>query len=185
MDEDVRLKKEDIIKNKLENEDVDLSALSDDEINKVVTPEAEKEVISQATQVENLDSLSDEDIDKLFGSIDQKEGEGLTEAIEKIVNTLKEKNTPSQKIIESMQKNMGFKESEAKDLYDLYERKETFIEKAYRIFEGVEVTPNMKDLMDLTGEKVEGTLDIPDLEYACKEEAKKIPEPVDITEQVD
>lgn len=149
MDEDIRTKKEDIIKNKLENEEVDLSALSDDEINKVVTPEAEKEAISQATEVENLDSLSDEDIDKLFGSIESKKGEGLAEALEWIINVLEEKKQSKEKITNLLCTRMNFKESEANDLYELCKPKEYFINKTYEIFKECEERPEIYGVMNL------------------------------------
>lgn len=106
--EDIRLEKEEILKTKLGDENINLENVSDEDLDKVVTEEDIDETIKNKTGVENLnvEELSPEEKEKLLGSL--KSG-GLeaslveTESKEKILNSLG---------------SLGFKESEAEEIYN-------------------------------------------------------------------
>lgn len=185
MDENVRAKEEEIVKSKLGDDakDIDLSGISDDELEKAVTEEDKKEQIKKDSGVEelNTDSLSDEQLNQLMGKLSSnEEGASLSECIKKAIDD-SVNDYEEGVILEALHRKFNLKISEAQDLFDEHLREhETFIDYIYNIFTESEACLHIKDLIEETGEKVEGTLDIPEMEYANEKEAKTVPDPVDL-----
>lgn len=185
MDENVRAKEEEIVKGKLGDDakDIDLSGISDDELEKAVTEEDKKEQIKKDSGVEelNTDSLSDEQLNQLMGKLSSnEEGASLSECIKKAIDD-SVNDYEEGVILEALHRKFNLKISEAQDLFNEHLREhETFIDYIYNIFTESEACPHIKDLIEETGEKVEGTLDIPEMEYANEKEAKTVPDPIDL-----
>ena len=185
MDANVRAKEEEIVKDKLgeDAKDIDLSGVSDDELEKAVTTEDKKNQIKKDSGVEelNTDSLSEDQLDQLMSKLSSnEEGASLSECIKKAIDSSVseyEENT----ILEALHRKYNLKISEAQEIFNEHLKEhETFIDHIYDLFKESEKCPHVEDLIEETGEKVEGTLDIPEMEYANKKEAKTIPDPVDL-----
>lgn len=185
MDANVRAKEEEIVKDKLgeDAKDIDLSGVSDDELEKAVTTEDKKNQIKKDSGVEelNTDSLSEDQLDQLMSKLSSnEEGASLSECIKRAIDSSVgeyEENT----ILEALHRKYNLKISEAQEIFNEHLKEhETFIDHIYNLFKESEECPHVEDLIEETGEKVEGTLDIPEMEYANKKEAKTIPDPVDL-----
>ena len=184
MDANVRAKEEEIVKDKLgeDAKDIDLSGVSDDELEKAVTAEDKKNQIKKDSGVEelNTDNLPEEQLDQLMSKLSSEEGASLSECIKKdIDNSIGEYEEDT--ILEALHKKYNLKISEAQEIFNEHLKEhETFIDHIYDLFKESEECPHVEDLMEETGEKVDGTLDIPEMEYANKKEAKTVPDPVDL-----
>lgn len=185
MDANVRAKEEEIVKDKLgeDAKDIDLSGVSDDELEKAVTTEDKKNQIKKDSGVEelNTDSLSEDQLDQLMSKLSSnEEGASLSECIKKAIDSSVgeyEEDT----ILEALHRKYNLKISEAQEIFNEHLKEhETFIDHIYDLFKESEECPHVDDLIEETGEKVEGTLDIPEMEYANKKEAKTVPDPVDL-----
>jgi hypothetical protein len=185
MDANVRAKEEEIVKDKLgeDAKDIDLSGVSDDELEKAVTTEDKKNQIKKDSGVEelNTDSLSEDQLDQLMSKLSSnEEGASLSECIKKAIDSSVgeyEEDT----ILEALHRKYNLKISEAQEIFNEHLKEhETFIDHIYNLFKESEECPHVEDLIEETGEKVEGTLDIPEMEYANKKEAKTVPDPVDL-----
>jgi hypothetical protein len=185
MDANVRAKEEEIVKDKLgeDAKDIDLSGVSDDELEKAVTTEDKKNQIKKDSGVEelNTDSLSEDQLDQLMSKLSSnEEGASLSECIKRAIDSSVgeyEENT----ILEALHRKYNLKISEAQEIFNEHLKEhETFIDHIYNLFKESEECPHVEDLIEETGEKVEGTLDIPEMEYANKKEAKTVPDPVDL-----
>ena len=185
MDANVRAKEEEIVKDKLgeDAKDIDLSGVSDDELEKAVTTEDKKNQIKKDSGVEelNTDSLSEEQLDQLMSKLSSnEEGASLSECIKKAIDS-SVGEYEEDIILEALHRKYNLKISEAQEIFNEHLKEhETFIDHIYNLFKESEECPHVEDLMEETGEKVEGTLDIPEMEYANKKEAKTVPEPVDL-----
>ena len=185
MDANVRAKEEEIVKDKLgeDAKDIDLSGVSDDELEKAVTTEDKKNQIKKDSGVEelNTDSLSEEQLDQLMSKLSSnEEGASLSECIKKAIDS-SVGEYEEDIILEALHRKYNLKISEAQEIFNEHLKEhETFIDHIYDLFKESEECPHVEDLMEETGEKVEGTLDIPEMEYANKKEAKTVPEPVDL-----
>ena len=185
MDANVRAKEEEIVKDKLgeDAKDIDLSGVSDDELEKAVTTEDKKNQIKKDSGVEelNTDSLSEEQLDQLMSNLSSnEEGASLSECIKKAIDS-SVGEYEEDIILEALHRKYNLKISEAQEIFNEHLKEhETFIDHIYALFKESEECPHVDDLMEETGEKVEGTLDIPEMEYANKKEAKTVPEPVDL-----
>lgn len=193
--EDIRDKEEIIIKNKLGEEDIDLSGISDDDLDKVVSKEDKEDFIKKASNAEDLQlgNLPDDQVDALLSKITNEEGgSSLTE----------------KQIVEALSKEMDFKLDEAQKVYEDHLNEKTyFIDRLYESFEAcdediekldmvsimadIDLTPEVmvnesdpqKELQDQTGEKIGKGHDLPDMEYANMKDAKSTPEPMVISEE--
>ena len=185
MDANVRAKEEEIVKDKLgeDAKDIDLSGVSDDELEKAVTTEDKKNQIKKDSGVEelNTDSLSEEQLDQLMSKLSSnEEGASLSECIKKAIDS-SVGEYEEDIILEALHRKYNLKISEAQEIFNEHLKEhETFIDHIYNLFKESEECPHVEDLMEETGEKVEGTLDIPEMEYANKKEAKTVPDPVDL-----
>lgn len=185
MDANVRAKEEEIVKDKLgeDAKDIDLSGVSDDELEKAVTTEDKKNQIKKDSGVEelNTDSLSEEQLDQLMSKLSSnEEGASLSECIKKAIDS-SVGEYEEDIILEALHRKYNLKISEAQEIFNEHLKEhETFIDHIYNLFKESEECPHVEDLIEETGEKVEGTLDIPEMEYANKKEAKTVPEPVDL-----
>lgn len=185
MDANVRAKEEEIVKDKLgeDAKDIDLSGVSDDELEKAVTTEDKKNQIKKDSGVEelNTDSLSEEQLDQLMSKLSSnEEGASLSECIKKAIDS-SVGEYEEDIILEALHRKYNLKISEAQEIFNEHLKEhETFIDHIYDLFKESEECPHVEDLIEETGEKVEGTLDIPEMEYANKKEAKTVPEPVDL-----
>ena len=184
MDANVRAREEEIVKSKLgeDAKDIDLSGVSDDELEKAVTAEDKKNQIKKDSGVEelNTDNLPEEQLDQLMSKLSSEEGASLSECIKKdIDNSIGEYEEDT--ILEALHKKYNLKISEAQEIFNEHLKEhETFIDHIYDLFKESEECPHVEDLIEETGEKVDGTLDIPEMEYANKKEAKTVPDPVDL-----
>ena len=185
MDANVRAKEEEIVKDKLgeDAKDIDLSGVSDDELEKAVTTEDKKNQIKKDSGVEelNTDSLSEEQLDQLMSKLSSnEEGASLSECIKKAIDS-SVGEYEEDIILEALHRKYNLKISEAQEIFNEHLKEhETFIDHIYNLFKESEECPHVEDLIEETGEKVKGTLDIPEMEYANKKEAKTVPEPVDL-----
>ena len=185
MDANVRAKEEEIVKDKLgeDAKDIDLSGVSDDELEKAVTTEDKKNQIKKDSGVEelNTDSLSEEQLDQLMSKLSSnEEGASLSECIKKAIDS-SVGEYEEDIILEALHRKYNLKISEAQEIFNEHLKEhETFIDHIYDLFKESEECPHVEDLIEETGEKVKGTLDIPEMEYANKKEAKTVPEPVDL-----
>ena len=185
MDANVRAKEEEIVKDKLgeDAKDIDLSGVSDDELEKAVTTEDKKNQIKKDSGVEelNTDSLSEEQLDQLMSKLSSnEEGASLSECIKKAIDS-SVGEYEEDIILEALHRKYNLKISEAQEIFNEHLKEhETFIDHIYDLFKESEECPHVEDLIEETGEKVEGTLDIPEMEYANEKEAKTVPDPVDL-----
>jgi hypothetical protein len=114
-DEALRQGKEAVIKAKLGNkaEDVDLSSVPDEELDKMITDEDKKEVLKKRSGVENLnvDNLSSEELDTLMSKL------GKSEDIGELVECMTSVGSSENDILEAIKVHTGMKLQEAKNVY--------------------------------------------------------------------
>lgn len=187
--EDTRDTKELLLKKKLGEEDIDLSTITDEDLDSLVTNKDKEEYIKATADSPdlNLESLPDEQVDSLLGSLDPEKKEASL----------------SEKVVVSR----CFKESEARNIHKYCMRgKRSFINNLYETFmkadgdfdkidlssimKKSDLTPAIaglvdpqKDLEDQKGEKIGKTPEKPEVIYANMEDAKHIPDPIDISEK--
>lgn len=113
--EDIRNGKEEALKQKLNKEDADLSQVSDDLLDKLVTDEADslKTAAEAATGVEEdaLKNVSEEDLEKILGSVGS-----MQEKIEEISECMKLANASEADLTEALVKHTDLKFEEAAEI---------------------------------------------------------------------
>ena len=134
MEENVRQKKEDIVKDKLGNEEIDLSGIDDDNLDKAITTEDKENLIKKETGAEDLDieNLPEDQVDSLLGHITKQEESTEVDEIDTLVETLCEENKDQEEIEEALENKFGLKQEEAENVYKVsFNEKDTYIDKLY------------------------------------------------------
>lgn len=155
-EEAIRAGKEEVVKAKLgdEAQDIDLSSISDEDLEKVVTDEDKDEALKAATGVENLDvsNLSDEEKDALLGKVSESAD------IDEIIECLSLVNGSEHDIVEAIHVHTGMKMEEAREVYEdrLSEKKASAVDTLYHILHEDKEEDGDITLMDI---EPEGTLD--------------------------
>lgn len=188
MENNIRNSKEEIVKKKLGSEDIDLSNVKDEDLDKAITDDDKKNLIKDETQTKdlNLDNLKDDQLDNLLGHLNfEDKGSSLAESIDDAVaymikdgyedkticdvleNYVQIKSDEAKKICKDIADSLGVDLDVEKTVVDIDDKKS-------------EDTPHIDDLEKSEGEKVKKP-DLPKVEYGYEKEAKKEPEAEDIS----
>lgn len=192
----------DINLDSLSDEDVEKAVTKEDKVDAIKKSSGAKDL--------NIDNLPDDQIDSLLGKIDTEKSATLSESVDEIIDCIEAVQGTEKDILEALKVNVGLKLEEAKKIYDFRMQESTsFIEKEYKKFkenfigEGIpkdderergiveepkpfkievsEEVDHIEDLKNIKGENPKKKIDLPEVEYADKKEAKTFPYPEDIS----
>lgn len=181
MESNIRNSKEEIVKKKLGSEDIDLSNVKDEDLDKAITDEDKKNLIKDETQTKDLDldNLKDDQLDNLLGHLDfESKGSSLAESIDDAVAYMIKDGYEDKTICDVLKNYVQLKTDEAEKIYnDISSTLEMVVDIDDKKSKD---TPHIEDLEKSEGEKVKEP-DLPEVEYGYEKEAKKEPEAEDIS----
>lgn len=194
---------------KVSDEDIEKVVTKEDKAEAIKRDSGAEDLNIENLPDDQVDALLKNLKNKESSSSSLSESRSMINSIDEIIDCMSAVQSTEEDIVEALKVNAGLKIEEAQKICNSrLTEKESFIEKEYEKLKesiiGIAVAENderdevkkskpsevkipqevdhIEDLKNIKGKEKEEKLDIPEVEYANKKEAKTIPDPIGISE---